>query len=110
MRGRPGNPSAVTQTTAVDGTLALSGDLDLATVGDVHAVLVLAIDDHPGVTIRVDMAEVTFVDSTGLGTLVAANHRAARTGGRVELINVTDEVEQVFQMTGLDRLFIVPRP
>lgn len=100
----------MTRTTAVDGTVALDGELDLATAGDVHAVLVRAIDDHPGGTIRVDMAEVTFVDSTGLGTLVAANHRAARAGGRIELVKVTREVEQVFQMTGLDRLFITPRP
>jgi anti-anti-sigma factor len=55
--------------------LALTGDIDLAAASGLKRTLE-RIDRMPDMTLHVDMATVTFLDSTGVRPLVdAARHR-----------------------------------
>src|SRR4051794_30600011 len=49
----------------------VSGEIDLATAGDLRQVLLDAVDSRP---LWVDLTEVEFMDSTGLNALVVAHH------------------------------------
>lgn len=51
-----------------------------------------------------DLASVDFVDSSGLGAIVGAMKQLA-TGQRLELAGLTPNVEKVFRLTRMDRVF-----
>jgi len=56
-------------------------------------------------TVVVDLTSVTFLDSTGLGTLVAARNRAEEAGGQLPIIGSAERVLKLFRITGLDEVF-----
>ena len=84
--------------------IAPAGDLDLATSPELRStideLLGSGFDD-----VVVDLANVTFLDSSGLQVLLAA-HEAAELGGyRFRLRAGPPAVQRIFELTGtLDRL------
>lgn len=81
-------------------TLALSGEVDLATAGELESKveqLVASGIDH----IVVDLKDVTFCDSVGLNVLVRARKYCASHGGRLRIIQPRGEVAQVLSISGL---------
>jgi len=63
-----------------------------------------------GPDLWVDLARVSFIDSTGLGMLVSVLQEARDIQGTVHLINASREVRRVLQVTGLEMLFEQPAP
>jgi anti-sigma B factor antagonist len=53
----------------------------------------------------IDLAELTFIDSSGLAALVAAYKASVEVGGNLKLARVVPQVAQVFSLTRLDRVF-----
>ena len=53
----------------------------------------------------VDLSEVGFIDSTGLGTLVAAHKRAADQNGALPVVCAQDRILKLLRITGLDDVF-----
>ncbi|HJQ42438.1 MAG TPA: STAS domain-containing protein [Jatrophihabitantaceae bacterium] len=56
-------------------------------------------------TFVVDLSEVGFLDSTGLGALVSARTSATDAGGRVAVVCDRDRILKLFRITGLDGVF-----
>ena len=83
--------------------LAAKGDLDVATVPELKRRLYEAIESDPGGRVTVDLTELTFVDSTGLGVLVGALKKARLCGGELFFTRPPDSLWKVFTVTGLDR-------
>ena len=52
-----------------------------------------------------DMGQVTFIDSSGLGVLVGLNRQLMRSGGELRLAALTRAVATVFELTRLHRFF-----
>ncbi|MGZ4814051.1 MAG: anti-sigma factor antagonist [Terriglobales bacterium] len=52
-----------------------------------------------------NLRDVTFVDSSGLGTMVRLLATGRRMGGNVRLCNVPPEIEKILRLTNLTRLF-----
>ena len=67
---------------------------------------VLAVE--PPSLIRVDMSQVPFIDSVGIGTLVACYHAAAASGVRLVVSNPTTYVHRILYISGLLGLFGSP--
>ena len=86
------------------GVLAVSGELDIATVDQFLAQARAALDTASGVLV-VDFGGVTFVDSTGLGSLVRLGNEARRNGKHLDLVRVRREVRRVLDLTGLSEIF-----
>lgn len=61
-----------------------------------------------GPDLWVDLARVSFIDSTGLGMLVSVLQEARDIQGNIHLINASREVRRVLQVTGLEILFEQP--
>ena len=57
--------------------------------------------------ILLNMAEVYYIDSSGLGELVAAFTTASRQGGQLKLAKLTPRVQDVVQLTKVYRVFEV---
>jgi anti-sigma B factor antagonist len=87
--------------------VALSGELDLATAGDVAREL----DDaqRSGAQgIILDLRELTFIDCSGLRVILAAHHGSA---GRLTIVKGPARVQRVFELCDLtDLLVFVDQP
>ncbi|MCX7781072.1 MAG: STAS domain-containing protein [Negativicutes bacterium] len=53
----------------------------------------------------VDMKGVDYIDSSGLGVLVAIQKRALQNGGRVIIKGLQGTVKELFEMTRLTKVF-----
>lgn len=53
-----------------------------------------------------DLAGVTFMDSTGIGALVQMSHDAEDAGATLTIQNPSDRVVRILEMTGLDAVWI----
>ena len=84
--------------------LRVSGELDLATV-DQFSTRVSGALDAAAIALVLDFGGVTFVDSTGLGSLVRLQDHARQSGKRLDLIHVGRQVRRVLDLTGLSPLF-----
>lgn len=84
--------------------LGVSGDVDVAVVDD---LLTRARDLLSRTTgdLVLDLGEVTFIDSSGLGALVRIRKSAAEKGVSLRLVNVPASVSRIFDLTGLSDLF-----
>lgn len=57
--------------------------------------------------VLIDLANVTFMDSSGLGALVIALKAVRTAGGKLFLCSVNDQVKLLFELTSMDRVFEV---
>lgn len=100
-------------TTETDGTtvrLALEGELDIASAGQVERELTRIERDAP-VTLLLDLRRLAFMDSTGLRIVVAADARAREQSRRLVVVRGPEAVQRIFRMTRLDeRLDMVDEP
>src|SRR4051794_27702086 len=87
------------------GVVRVGGELDLATAGPLAARLRLVVSEWRGVV--VDLSEVTFVDSTGLGVLVEAHDELRRSGGKLAVVCTHRLARRLLAVTALDTLFPV---
>jgi anti-sigma B factor antagonist len=55
--------------------------------------------------ILLNLAEVSYIDSAGLGELVSANVAAANRGGQLKLLHLTKRVRDLLQITKLLTVF-----
>jgi len=53
-----------------------------------------------------DLQHVDFIDSSGLGAIVAAMKQMPK-GGKLELAGLTPAVDKVFRMTRMDSIFAI---
>lgn len=84
---------AVDETTTV---VRVSGEIDMATAPDLEA----ALRDLPA-NVTVDLAGVTFLDSSGLGVLVSAVRRAEAHGHRLLVVGENETIARTLHLTGL---------
>lgn len=92
--------------TARDPVIAASGEIDVATSPQLRAELLAVLAEEPD-SITVDFAEVSFIDSSGLGVLVGALKRIRDRGedATLHVVHPQDAVRKVFDITGLNSLF-----
>jgi anti-anti-sigma factor len=78
--------------------VALAGELDIASVGEVQAQL-SELREAGFEHVVLDLRELTFIDSTGLRLILSENAVARENGGRFELIAGPPRVQRVFELT-----------
>ena len=83
--------------------LSLHGELDMATAVRLRQALGAALEGGPA-AITLDLAQLTFVDSTGIGTIVGACHRGREVGCSFSLRHPTRSVMKALRLTGVDQL------
>jgi anti-anti-sigma factor len=89
----------------------VEGELDVATAPALDAALRQA-ETADAAVISIDLNGVSFVDSTGLRTLLEANARDTRNPGpgRLQIVGGSDQPQKLFKLAGvLDKLpFVAP--
>jgi anti-sigma B factor antagonist len=85
-----------------DRLLVLHGELDIATAPELVAMLHRL--RRQGHAVELDLAEVTFMDSTGLTTLMDAHLAAQSNGWSFSVRRTSSAVRRVFELAGVTRL------
>jgi anti-sigma B factor antagonist len=80
--------------------LALIGELDLSTVDPLKLRLELVEREDPQ-TLVIDLRQVSFMDSMGLGILVSHRVRANQAGRKLLLVDGPEPVRNLFDLTGM---------
>jgi anti-sigma B factor antagonist len=80
---------------------AISGEIDVSTVAQFRERL-LELADNGG-TLVVDLNRVAFIDSSGLGALVATARRVAEHGGGLYAVCAQPQPRRLLWMTGVDK-------
>jgi anti-sigma B factor antagonist len=88
----------------------VSGEIDISSAPRLREAIVGVLAEGR-TQIAVDLREVDFLDSTGLGVLVGGLKRARSAGGELRVISTSPRIAKVFAITGLDGIFqIVEQP
>ena len=91
---------------ADDDTVVVSGDIDMAGGPLLDAALAHRDDDRP---VILDLAGVSFIDSSGLRSLLDAARRAHGRGTDVVLRSIGPEVARLLELTGAGSQFRIER-
>jgi len=101
------DPTIRYEPTSTDGLISarLAGELDLDRADEVRDSLAAAAAGPGCRYLRVDVSDLGFIDSYGLGALVSARNSAAAHGVTMTLTEPSPPVRKAIQVTGLGDVF-----
>ncbi len=116
MQQQPGLTAPSTQDSAIMqiavarqediAIVTVSGRLSSAMADQFQDRLMAELDDNPKALV-VDFADLRFITSSGLRTLIVAAKRGSSEGYRVHLCGMAQAIHEVFEVSGLLRIFVV---
>ncbi|MEM1332727.1 MAG: STAS domain-containing protein [Actinomycetota bacterium] len=86
-----------------DGGICLEGDIDRQTAPDLRTAVAVHLGSHD--SLRIDMSGVTFIDSSGLRIMLAAQSDAEAAGGSFALVDPSAPVLRLLDLSSLDDQF-----
>jgi anti-sigma B factor antagonist len=87
-------------------TIKLSGEMDINSSDEVKQELQDIIDQNIA-DIEIDCAELSYIDSTGIGVLIGILKKIKKSDKKIVLKNTKDNIKRLFNITGLDKIFII---
>jgi anti-sigma B factor antagonist len=101
--------TAVIHLDAVNPTVQLTGELDLANVNAADSRLREAW--RSASVVILDLRAVSFIDCSGLKLVIDADTRMRHTGGRLMIVRGPAQVQRLFELTGItDQFEIIADP
>jgi len=86
--------------------VSMRGELDMASAPRLReAMLDVLAGRNDAFVITLDMSGIDFVDSSGLGVLIAVLKRMRFVGGDLVIRDPSPSVRKLFGLTGLDHVF-----
>jgi anti-sigma B factor antagonist len=86
--------------------VSVGGDLEFGTAASLRSTLI-DVAQQGSDPLVLDLADLEFIDSTGLSLLVQAKQRIESQGHRFVLRNPTERVRRVIEISGLAELFTI---
>lgn len=96
--------NSLTVDIASDGSIVVHGDIDMAGGPTLEEVILSRENTHEVV---IDLTDVSFIDSSGLRSLLGASRRAQARKSSVILRSVGPEVSRLLQITGTTDQFVI---
>jgi anti-sigma B factor antagonist len=84
--------------------LDVSGEIDIYTTPQFKEAVSAAIDEGPS-AVLINMSKVTYMDSSGFGTLLSATKRLRPMNGGLYLCHCNDAITRMLQITRLNTIF-----
>lgn len=84
-------------------TVTISGELDAANAPHLRPILLDLASDASSETVTLDIRDVTFLDSSGLGLFMTAALTVRKREGVFRIVNSTAAAQRIFQISGFDR-------
>ncbi len=85
---------------AQSAKVLVNGEVDVSNADELRSALDAALADAAG-ELTVDLSEVPYLDSTGIGVLVGAAHRASDAGKKLVVANPQKNVARVLGLLGV---------
>ena len=80
---------------------AFSGDFDNRQISEIKPTVIALIEKSHSPIVKFDFAEVQFVDSTGIGFVLARYNQIQAYGGELVLCNLSSSIRRVFALSGI---------
>lgn len=84
------------------------GEVDIASVGTLQEAMASLLEAGHS-RLVMDLQGLTYLDSTGLGSIAAARRRAREAGGDMLLICANSRILRLLSITGMDLVFRIVR-
>lgn len=84
--------------------IQVSGEVDLYNVSELKKAL-FSITDGKHQSVVVDMQNVNYMDSSGIGALVAGQKKMRAHNGKFALMNIHEDVLNILKLATLDKFF-----
>ena len=98
---------AVVEVTGEIARIILAGDVDFSTQENLGNAIAQALSIDPAKEIRVDMTNVTFIDSSVIRALLKLQESATARGKSISIWNCNDHIREIFVIGGFDLMFII---
>ena len=82
----------------------LTGEIDVYTSPKVKDAI-SALNDGAHYNLVINLENVRYIDSTGLGVLIGGLKRVREHGGSVNLVCTNPQIKKIFDITGLVKIF-----
>ena len=105
----PHDPHASNDGSAVHDDVVMHGRITVENSGEMRRALRDALRAKPA-TVSVDLSDVSYIDTSGLATLVEAVRIARKQGMRLILVGMKDQPRYLFEIVHLDRFIDTPPP
>ena len=86
--------------------VSVVGEIDIYNANDLKDALLSLVKEKEA-DLFIDCVELSFIDSTGLGSLVTVLKTVKLFGGEVILANVKKAIAKLFRITNLDKAFVI---
>ncbi|MDX1681731.1 MAG: STAS domain-containing protein [Phycisphaeraceae bacterium] len=96
-----------TETTDHGLVVRLEADVDVGSSPTLRASLIQLIESQSPDRLVLDLDQVSFMDSSGVATLVETLRRQTSDGGELVLANMQPRVKGIFEISRLDDLFTI---
>lgn len=83
--------------------VSVAGEIDAYTAPKLREEL-LPLTEGTNKTITINLKEVSYMDSTGLGVFVGLFKQLNSNGGELKLVELSDRLERLFKITGLSNI------
>jgi anti-sigma B factor antagonist len=84
--------------------IEVGGEVDVYTAPRLREAVVTAIESG-NTRLVIDVENVEFLDSTGVGVLVGALKKVRSAGGTLDIVCTQPRLLKIFGITGLDKVF-----
>ena len=101
------NLNVQSKSDAARTVILVSGEVDVSNADVLRTAIDEAIRAEGIQAVDVDMAQVPYIDSTGIGVLVGGAHRAQDAGLAFSLVGAQDNVVRILGMLGVDEVINV---
>ncbi|MFA5060574.1 MAG: STAS domain-containing protein [Candidatus Omnitrophota bacterium] len=99
----------ITQTENNDFVVvAIDGEIDLDSSPQMRKIFQELMDKGKS-RIVIDFEKVSYIDSSGLATLIEMMQRLKKIQGQLSLVQMSDKIRSLFEITKLDKLFSIHR-
>lgn len=88
--------------------LVLHGELDLGTEAQLQTVAMAQLAAHNPTKLQLDLADITFLDSSGINALLDIRKHGSDRGIDVEIVAVSHRAARVLTIVGLAEPFGIP--
>ncbi|MBQ6950553.1 MAG: anti-sigma F factor antagonist [Clostridia bacterium] len=85
-------------------TVYLEGELDHFSAQQIRRIMDHAIEESSIKSMILDMENMTFMDSSGIGVILGRYKQLRQRGGKMMVRKMNRQVEKVFRLSGMDQL------
>ncbi len=85
-------------------TAFLDGEIDHHTAAAIRMEIDDAVQQNKPKTLKLDFADVTFMDSSGIGLVMGRFRTLQPLGGKLIVTNLSPQVYKIMQLAGLEKI------